>query len=69
MLEAEQEQYDKEVENIEYLAERGAITSEEAEIRKREAAAATAAKQEKLEKKKSQLEYKKAAYMFSGGYG
>ena len=60
LLEAEQEQYDKEVENIEYLAERGAITSEEAEIRKREAAAATAAKQEQLEKRKAQLEYKKA---------
>ena len=60
LLEAEQEQYDKEIENIEYLAERGAITSEEAEIRKRDAAAATAAKQEQLEKKKAQIEYKKA---------
>lgn len=60
LLEAEQQRYDQEVEHIEYLAERGAITSEEAEIRKREAAAVTAAKQEQLEKKKSQLEYKKA---------
>lgn len=60
LLEAEQEQYDKEVENIENLAERGAITSEEAEIRKREAAAATAKKQEELEKKKKKLEYQKA---------
>lgn len=60
LLEAEQEQYDKEVENIENLAERGAITTEEAEIRKREAAAATAKKQEELEKKKKKLEYQKA---------
>ena len=60
LLEAEQGRYDQEVEHIEYLAERGAITSEEAEIRKREAAAATAAKQEQLEKRKAQLEYKKA---------
>lgn len=60
LLEAEQEQYEREVEHIEYLAERGAITSEEAEIRKRDAAAATAKKQEELEKRKAALEYKKA---------
>ena len=60
LLEAEQQRYDQEVENIEYLADRGAITTEEAEIRKREAAAATAAKQEQLEKRKAQIEYKKA---------
>ena len=60
LLEAEQQRYDQEVEHIEYLAECGAITSEEAEIRKREAAAATAAKQEQLEKKKAAIEYKKA---------
>lgn len=60
LLEAEQEQYDKEVENIEYLAERGAITTEEAEIRKRDAAAATQKKQEELEKRKAALAYKKA---------
>jgi hypothetical protein len=60
LLDAEQDQYDKEVEHIEYLADRGAITTEEAEIRKREAAAATAAKQEQLEKRKAQIEYKKA---------
>lgn len=60
LLDAEQDQYDKEVEHIEYLADRGAITTEEAEIRKREAAAATAAKQEQLEKKKAAIEYKKA---------
>ena len=60
LLEAEQERYEKEVEHIEYLAETGAITTEEAEIRKRDAAAATAKKQEELEKRKAQLEYKKA---------
>ena len=60
LLEAEQQRYDQEVEHIEYLADRGAITTEEAEIRKREAAAATAAKQEQLEKRKAQIEYKKA---------
>lgn len=46
--------------HIDYLAEHGAITEEEAEIRKRDAAAATAAKQEQLEKKKAQIEYRKA---------
>lgn len=60
LLEAEQQRYDQEVQNIEYLAERGAITTEEAEIRKRDAEAATATKQEQLEKKKASLEYKKA---------
>lgn len=60
LLDAEQDQYDQEVEHIEYLADRGAITTEEAEIRKRDAAAATAVKQEQLEKRKAQLEYKKA---------
>ena len=60
LLDAEQDQYDHEVEHIESLADRGAITTEEAEIRKRDAAAATAAKQEQLEKRKAQIEYKKA---------
>ena len=60
LLEAEQERYDQEVNHIDYLAEHGAITDEEAEIRKRDAAAATAAKQEQLEKKKAQIEYRKA---------
>lgn len=60
LLDAEQDQYDQEVEHIEYLADRGAITTEEAEIRKRDAAAATAVKQEQLEKRKAQIEYKKA---------
>lgn len=60
LLEAEQERYDQEVNHIDYLAEHGAITEEEAEIRKRDAAAATAANQEQLEKKKAQIEYRKA---------
>ena len=60
LLEAEQQRYEQEVEHIDYLAERGAITTEEAEIRKRDAEAATAAKQEQLEKKKAAIEYKKA---------
>ena len=60
LLEAEQTRYDQEVNHIDYLAEHGAITEEEAEIRKRDAAAATAAKQEQLEKKKAQIEYRKA---------
>lgn len=60
LLDAEQTRYDQEVNHIDYLAEHGAITEEEAEIRKRDAAAATAAKQEQLEKKKAQIEYRKA---------
>lgn len=60
LLEAEQTRYEQEVSHIDYLAEHGAITTEEAEIRKRDAAAATAAKQEQLEKKKAQIEYRKA---------
>lgn len=60
LLEAEQERYEQEVNHIDYLAEHGAITTEEAEIRKRDAAAATAVKQEQLEKKKAQIEYRKA---------
>lgn len=60
LLEAEQTRYEQEVNHIDYLAEHGAITEEEAEIRKRDAAADTAAKQEQLEKKKAQIEYRKA---------
>lgn len=60
LLEAEQERYDAEVNHIEWLAERGAITTEEAEIRKRDAAERTAKTQEALEKRKAAWEYKKA---------
>ena len=57
---AEQEHHDAQIANIEDLAERGAITTEEAELRKREAEAATARQMEQLEKKKAQLQYKQA---------
>lgn len=58
--EANQAQYDAQIANIEALAERGAITQEEAELRKREAEAATAKREEELAKKKAQAEYKRA---------
>ena len=60
LLEAEQQRYDQEVNHIDWLAEHGAITTEEAEIRKRDAAERTAIEQERLEKKKAQIEYRKA---------
>lgn len=59
-LEAEQLHHDTQIAQIEELAERGAITTEEAELRKREAEARTAKAQEALEKKKAQLEYRRA---------
>jgi len=59
-LEAEQQQYDTRIAHIDALAEQGAITEEEAEIRKRDALAETQRKQEQLEKKKADMEYKKA---------
>lgn len=60
LIEEEQQRYEAEVNHIDWLADRGAITTEEAEIRKRDAAERTAKAQEALEKKKSALEYKKA---------
>jgi hypothetical protein len=60
LIDSEQERYEKEINHIEWLAERGAITTEEAEIRKRDAEAAHAKQQEALEKKKAAWEYKKA---------
>lgn len=60
LIDTEQERYDKEINHIEWLAERGAMTTEEAEIRKRDAEEAHAKKQEALEKKKAAFEYKKA---------
>lgn len=59
-MDTEKESYDERVSQIETLAEQGAITQEEAEIRKRDALAETARKQEALEKKKAAMEYKKA---------
>lgn len=58
--EANQDAYDQQIEQIEELASTGAITEEEAEIRKREAKAATEAKEEELAKKKAKLQYKQA---------
>lgn len=60
LINEEQQRYEAEVNHIDWLADRGAITTEEAEIRKRDAAEATAKKQEALEKKKASYEYKKA---------
>ena len=60
LIDAEQERFDKEINHIEWLAERGAITTEESEIRKRDAEEAHAKRQEALEKKKAAWEYKKA---------
>lgn len=59
-MDAEAAHHEAQIADIEDLAERGAITTEEAELRKRSAEAITAAKQEALEKKKAQLEYKRA---------
>ena len=59
-MEAEQNRHDTEMAQIDELAEHGAITQEEAELRKREAEARTAKAQEALEKKKAQMQYKAA---------
>jgi len=58
--EAEDERYDKQIEQIENLANTGAITEEEAEIRKRAAKAETEKKQEELEAKMNKIKYKQA---------
>lgn len=54
--------YDEEVERIESLAERGAISTEEAEARKTAAEKRRAEKEKELEKKKQEIEYKKAVW-------
>ena len=59
-MEAEQEHHDTAMANIDELAEHGTITTEEAELRKREEEARTAKAQEALEKKKAQLQYRAA---------
>lgn len=58
--EANEEAYNADVERIEALAESGAISEEEAEVRKRAAEAETSRKNEELEKKKVQLQQKQA---------
>ena len=60
LINEEQQRYEAEVNHIDWLAERGAITTEESEIRKRDAEEAHAKRQEALEKKKAAWEYKKA---------
>ena len=60
--EANQEAYDKEIENIEKLEESGAISTEEAEARKRVAEDKTKAKEEEIAKRKAELQRKQAIY-------
>lgn len=60
--EANDEAYDKEIERIGSLEENGAISTEEAEARKRDAEKKTAAKNEELEKKKAALQEKQAKW-------
>jgi len=60
--EANDEQYDKEVERIDNLAESGAISEEEAEARKRAAKAQTEAKNAELEKQKQDIARKQAIW-------
>lgn len=60
--EASQEAYDKEIENIEKLEESGAISTEEAEARKRAAEDKTKAKEEEIAKRKAELQRKQAIY-------
>lgn len=59
---ANDEAYDRDVERIEKLAESGAISEEEAEIRKRAAKEKTEAKNRELEKKKQELARKQAIW-------
>lgn len=58
--EANEEAYNKEIETIESLVERGVISEEEGEVRKRYAEEQTAAKEAELAKKKADLQTKQA---------
>ena len=60
--EANEEAYDAEVERIENLQETGAISTEEAEARKRAAEDRTRQKEEEIAKKKAELEQKQAKW-------
>lgn len=60
--EANDEAYNADIERIEALAEAGAISTEEAEARKRAAEAESAKKNEELEKKKVELQRKQATW-------
>ena len=59
---ANDEAYDRDIERIENLAERGAISEEEAETRKRAAKDRTDKKNQDLEKKKQELARKQAIW-------
>ena len=58
--EANQQQHDTAIANIEDEYNKGLITQEESEIRKREVEEATAKREAELQKKKAQAEYKQA---------
>ncbi len=58
--EANQQKYDAEIANIDMLAEKGAITEDEAAIRKRAIDEQNAKKEEELAKRKAKLQYKQA---------
>ena len=60
--EANEDAYDKEVERIEALQEQGAISTEEAEARKRAAEDKTKKNEEEIARKKAQLEQKQARW-------
>lgn len=61
-MEANQAAGDTEVERINEMVEKQVITQEEGEARKRAAEAKTAKENEKLEKKKAELQYKQAVW-------
>lgn len=59
---AEEEKYDKDVERIERLEEIGAISSEDAEARKRAAKDRTEAKNKEISRRQNELAYKQAIW-------
>lgn len=59
---AEEEKYDKDVERIERLEEIGAISSEDAEARKRAAKDRTEAKNKEISRQQNELAYKQAIW-------
>lgn len=59
---ANEQEFQKEQDNIEKLAEKGAISTEEAEARKRAAEERTAKRNEELEKKRAELQKKQAIF-------
>lgn len=61
-IDANQEAYDKQVEEIEALAEKDIITKEEAEARKRVAEEQSSARNAELEKKKADLQTRQARF-------